>query len=219
MFAWKYHILNFILASKSAAVARTTGFSILQSHLRRCSILNKKKMSLSDEEAKKACVPPPQETEGFFFQQTMIRIKEPKRSLDFYSRVMGMTLLLKLDFPAMDFSLYFMGYENPDDVPSDPKERAKFCFSRKATLELTHNHGTEKEEKEVYHNGNSDPRGFGHIGIVVPDVYKACERFEQLGVPFIKKPDAGKMKGLAFIQDPDGYWIEILNPVNMSGSL
>ncbi|BFZ19722.1 hypothetical protein BsWGS_22761 [Bradybaena similaris] len=173
-------------------------------------------MALSEEEARKALTPAPPETEGFFFQQTMIRVKDPKKSLDFYSRVMGMTLLLKLDFPAMDFSLYFMGYENPADIPTDPKERARFCFSRKATLELTHNYGTEKDDKAVYHNGNSEPRGFGHIGIVVPDVYKACDRFEQLGVPFIKKPDAGKMKGLAFIQDPDGYWIEILNPQNMA---
>ncbi|KAH9509469.1 Lactoylglutathione lyase [Bulinus truncatus] len=175
-------------------------------------------MALSEEEAQKACVPPPVETDGFFFQQTMIRIKDPRKSLDFYTRVMGMTLLLKLDFPGMDFSLYFMGYENPADIPTDQKERVKFCFSRKATLELTHNFGTENDEKQAYHNGNSDPRGFGHIGIVVPDVYKACERFEQLGVPFIKKPDGGKMKGLAFIQDPDGYWIEILNPVNMANN-
>lgn len=46
---------------------------------------------------------------------------------------------------------------------------------------------------------------------MVPDVYKACERFEKMGVKFIKTPDGGKMKGIAFIQDPDGYWIEILN--------
>ncbi len=46
----------------------------------------------------------------------------------------------------------------------------------------------------------------------MPDVYAACERFEKLGVEFVKKPDDGKMKGLAFIKDPDGYWIEILQP-------
>lgn len=46
----------------------------------------------------------------------------------------------------------------------------------------------------------------------MPDVYSACDRFEKLGVDFVKKPDDGKMKGLAFIKDPDGYWIEILQP-------
>nr|XP_020483307.2 lactoylglutathione lyase-like [Labrus bergylta] len=58
-------------------------------------------------------------------------------------------------------------------------------------------------------------RSTGHIGIAVPDVYEACKLFEEQGVTFVKKPDDGKMKGLAFIQDPDGYWIEILSPNNM----
>lgn len=54
---------------------------------------------------------------------------------------------------------------------------------------------------------------------MVPDVYKACERFEKLGVNFIKKPDDGKMKGLAFITDPDGYWIEIFNNDSVSDAV
>lgn len=74
------------------------------------------------------------------------------------------------------------------------------------------NWGTEGDPDQKYHDGNSDPRGFGHIGIMVPDVYEACERFEKLGVDFVKRPDDGRMKGLAFIKDPDGYWIEIFNP-------
>lgn len=164
---------------------------------------------LTDAEAEAACSAPDPSTSDFIMQQTMMRIKDPKKSLDFYTRIIGMRLLTKMDFPSMQFSLYFMGFET-EDAPEDKGDRAKWALSKKATIELTHNWGTEND-KTTYHNGNSDPRGFGHIGIMVPDVAKACERFEQLGVEFVKKPDEGKMKGLAFIKDPDGYWIEVLN--------
>ncbi|XP_037797411.1 lactoylglutathione lyase-like isoform X1 [Penaeus monodon] len=167
---------------------------------------------LTNEEATACCAEPHESTKEFIMQQTMFRIKDPKQSLDFYTRVMGMRLLKKIDFPSMKFSLYFFGYESAEDIPSDETERTSWCFSRKATVELTHNWGTESDPNFTgYHNGNSEPKGFGHIGVMVPDVDKACERFESLGVKFVKKPNDGKMKGLAFIQDPDGYWIEIFN--------
>ncbi|KAG0497984.1 hypothetical protein HPP92_002675 [Vanilla planifolia] len=151
-------------------------------------------------------------TKEYFLQQTMLRVKDPSVSLDFYSRVLGMSLLKRLDFSEMKFSLYFLGYENTFSAPDDPKQRTVWTFGQKATLELTHNWGTENDpDFKGYHNGNSEPRGFGHIGITVDDVYKACERFERLGVEFVKKPDDGKMKGIAFIKDPDGYWIEIFD--------
>ncbi|XBI98457.1 hypothetical protein VPH35_018692 [Triticum aestivum] len=131
----------------------------------------------------------------------------------FLLRFVNKTRLLKrLDFPEMKFSLYFLGYEDLSAAPADPVQRTGWTFGQKATIELTHNWGTESDpEFKGYHNGNSDPRGFGHIGVTVDDVYKACERFESLGVEFVKKPDDGKMKGIAFIKDPDGYWIEIFD--------
>nr|AYW35849.1 glyoxalase I [Saccharum hybrid cultivar] len=151
-------------------------------------------------------------TKGYFLQQTMLRVKDPKVSLDFYSRVMGMSLLGRLDFEEMKFSLYFLGYEDVTSAPDDHVKRAEWTFRQKATLELTHNWGTEKDpDFKGYHNGNSDPRGFGHIGVTVDDVHKTCERFERLGVEFVKKPDDGKIKGIAFIKDPDGYWIEVFD--------
>jgi lactoylglutathione lyase len=157
-----------------------------------------------------SAVPPPQ-TAGFVMNQTMLRIVDPQRSLAFYQDVLGMRLLDRYDFEDMKFSLYFLGY--PDSpVPDDPGERVQWVFEQRALIELTHNWGTERDPQgSAYHDGNSEPRGFGHIGISVPDVYAACERFEKLGVEFVKRPDAGAMRGLAFIRDPDGYWIEVVS--------
>lgn len=67
----------------------------------------------------------------------MYRIKDPKKSLEFYTKVMGMCLLKQFHFDDMKFSLYFMGYENPTDIPVDEKDRTRWAMSRKATLELT----------------------------------------------------------------------------------
>jgi lactoylglutathione lyase len=151
-----------------------------------------------------------QATAGFVMNQTMMRIKDPKRSVEFYRDVLGMTLLDRYDFDDMKFSLYFMGYPE-STVPSDPAERVQWVFEQKALVELTHNWGTENDPEFRYHDGNAEPQGFGHIGVSVPDVDAACERFEELGVEFVKRPNDGKMKGLAFIKDPDGYWIEVLS--------
>lgn len=157
-------------------------------------------------------------TEAYRLNQTMLRIKDPEASLAFYRDILGMKLIETFDFPAMNFSLYFLGYENSftSPMPEDRNARVVWLFAQPALLELTHNWGTETDANFAgYHDGNSDPRGFGHIGISVPDVYAACERFEAAGVSFIKRPDEGAMKGLAFIKDPDGYWIEILAPAVM----
>jgi len=154
------------------------------------------------------------ETANYVMNQTMLRIRDPEISLRFYQDVLGMTLFDGYDFEDMKFSLYFLGYPDDSDgpMPQDRTERARWVFGRKALIELTHNWGTEEDSGFAgYHDGNEEPRGFGHIGLSVPDVYAACERFERLGVEFVKRPDDGSMKGLAFIRDPDGYWIEILS--------
>ena len=156
---------------------------------------------------------PTRESQGFRLNHTMLRIKDPERSLTFYTHVLGMTVLRRLDFEEMKFSLYFLTrMDDSQSVHEDKSDRTVWTFSQTGILELTHNWGTENDEEFGYHNGNDEPQGFGHIGVAVPDVYSACDRFEKLGVDFVKKPDDGKMKGLAFIKDPDGYWIEILQP-------
>ena len=86
------------------------------------------------------------DTEGFALNQTMLRVRDPSASLAFYQDVLGMTLLQKLDFEEMAFSLYFLGYlHDGESIPADPAERARFLFNRETTLELTHNWGTEDD--------------------------------------------------------------------------
>ncbi|XP_012251258.1 lactoylglutathione lyase [Athalia rosae] len=166
---------------------------------------------LTNSEARELCKNPDESTKNYIMSQVMYRIKDPRKSLPFYTEVLGMRLLQKLDFSELKFSIYFLGYEQVNDIPTDKRKCLEWTFGRRGAIELTHNWGTETDPDAKYHNGNSDPRGYGHIGITVPDVEVACERFARLGVEFVKKPNDGKMKGLAFIKDPDGYWIEILS--------
>lgn len=181
------------------------------------------------------------------FQQTMLRIKDPTVSVPFYETHFGMKLVHKYDFPAFKFSLYFLelpreGQAVPDSVPSDASE--KYLWTMKGTtLELTHNWGTETDPEFKGHwSGNSGSdlpedsplflkdgptRGFGHIAFNVEDVYETSAALEKVGVRFQKRPDEGRMKGLAFALDPDGYWIEIVarekglfkEPMNLSQTM
>lgn len=76
--------------------------------------------------------------------------------------------------------------------------------------DMCSNWGTEDQPDFAYANGNTEVgRGFGHTAILVDDIEKACERFESLGVKFVKKLTDGSMKNIAFIADPDNYWVEV----------
>ncbi|GIZ12542.1 lactoylglutathione lyase [Pseudomonas sp. NCCP-436] len=152
-------------------------------------------------------------TSDFAFNHTMIRVKDLTKSLDFYTRVLGFTLIEKKDFNEAKFSLYFLALiKDRSQIPADPQERHIWRSRLHGVLELTHNHGTENDPDFAYHHGNSEPRGFGHLCISVPDIRAACARFEELGVPFQKRLTDGSMKDIAFIKDPDGYWVEIIQP-------
>jgi len=149
------------------------------------------------------------DTQGYRMNHSMIRVKDPKVSLKFYTEILGMDLITEKN--NGDFTLYFLGYDTSNGQHSQ-EEKAKNLLNREAVLELTWNHGTESDANfKGYASGNEEPgKGFGHIAIVVDDLEKACARFESLGVTFKKKPHEGKMKTIAFILDPDGYWVEVL---------
>lgn len=150
---------------------------------------------------------------GFVLNHSMLRVKDPAISLDFYARVFGMSLLRKLDFPEMQFSLYFLAKLNEDETPPEEEDqRTVWTFSQRGVLELTHNWGTEEQADFTYHNGNAQPQGFGHICFAVPDLAAAIRWFDANKVNYVKRPEQGKMKNVAFITDPDGYWIEIVQP-------
>ena len=113
----------------------------------------------------------------YHFSQTMLRVKDPKKSIEFYTRF-GLKVLDERHFD--DFSTYFMG---PSDVPDD----AHFKDLFQPVLELTHNHGTENDADFKYHSGNEEGRqGYGHIGFLVDDVYKACDGIREMGYGFKK---------------------------------
>lgn len=152
-------------------------------------------------------------TRDFVFNHTMLRVKDATASLDFYTRVLGFTLVRKADFEQAKFSLFFLALiDDTAGIPDDEDARREWLARQPGVLELTHNHGTESQDGPVYHDGNSEPRGFGHLCVSVPDVRAACARFEDLGVPFQKRLSDGTMKSIAFIKDPDGYWVEIIQP-------
>jgi len=119
---------------------------------------------------------------------TMIRTGDLDRSIDFYTKVMGMKLLRRHDYPEGKFTLAFLGYGNE---------------SEQAALELTYNWGVER-----YDIGT----GYGHVAIEVDDVYAACDEIKRLGGKVIREP--GPMKGgtkaIAFVSDPDDYMIELI---------
>lgn len=119
---------------------------------------------------------------------TMLRVGNLKRSLQFYTEVLGMQLLRRQDYPDGRFTLAFVGY-GPEDTHS--------------VLELTHNWDTSNYELGT---------GYGHIALGVPDAYAACEKIKQRGGKVVR--EAGAMKHgstvIAFVEDPDGYKIELI---------
>ena len=154
---------------------------------------------------------PTKESAGFRLNHTMLRIKNPEKSLAFYTHVLGMTVLRRLDFEEMQFSLYFLTKVQPDQsVPEEKRDRTVWTFSQTGILELTHNWGTENQVDFAYHDGNAQPQGFGHICFSVPDLDVAISWFDANNVTYVKRPEQGKMRDVAFIKDVDGYWIEIV---------
>ena len=119
---------------------------------------------------------------------TMLRVGDLQRAIDFYTRVMGMKLLRSTERPEQKYSLAFVGYGN------NPEH---------AEIELTYNHGVDRYELGT---------AYGHIAIEVPDAYAACEKIRNNGGAVTR--EAGPVKGgttvIAFITDPDGYKVELI---------
>ena len=137
----------------------------------------------------------------------MIRVRDPTTSLSFYQETMGMSLHRTSENPSAGFTLYFLGYPtSPSLSSSSSANNVNPTATREGLLELTWNHGTEKDVGFKYHNGNDQPQGFGHIAITVDNLDKACARFEAQGVSWKKRLTDGRMKNVAFVLDPDGYW-------------
>jgi lactoylglutathione lyase len=152
------------------------------------------------------------DTQGYRMNHSMIRVKNPEKSLKFYQDVLGMKLMRTSEQKEAKFTLYFLGYPGDYGIP-DEKDTANGVnplAGKEGLLELTWNYGTEKEEGKIYHNGNDEPQGFGHICVSVDDLDKACEFMDKKGVNWKKRLTEGRMKNVAFVLDPDDYWVEII---------
>lgn len=118
----------------------------------------------------------------------MLRVRDLEKTLEFYTEIFGLKLLRKKDYPTGRFTLAFMGFEDE---------------ANETVLEFTHNWDTDDYELGT---------AYGHIAFGVDDVYKACEEIEAKGGKITRAP--GPMKHsdtiLAFVEDPDGYKIELL---------
>ncbi|MCJ1360453.1 MAG: Lactoylglutathione lyase [Icmadophila ericetorum] len=145
---------------------------------------------------------------SYRMSHTMLRIKDPHRSLNFYHEVLGMSLLRTVEHDQAGLTLYYLGYTGA--TPSMTAEATSLTADSEGLVELMWIHGTENREGRVYHDGNSDPLGFGHLCIGVDDIDAACERFEKLNKSWEKRLNGTSMNDMAFMLDPDGYWIEIL---------
>ncbi|MEJ3960334.1 lactoylglutathione lyase [Brachymonas sp. G13] len=126
---------------------------------------------------------------------TMLRVGNLQRSIDYYTQVLGMQLLRTSDNPEYQYTLAFLGFE------SNPHQ---------AELELTYNYGTES-----YEHGTA----YGHLAIGVPDIYAACDKIRAAGGQITREP--GPVKGgssvIAFVVDPDGYKIELIERAHDAG--
>ena len=149
-------------------------------------------------------------TGGYRMNHTMIRIKDHQASLKFYQETMGMTLMRTSENESAGFNLYFLGYPGEKGVPKEAANGVNPVADREGLLELTWNYGTEKDPNFSYHNGNDEPQGFGHICVSVDDLDTACKRFDEHKVNWRKRLTEGRMKNVAFVLDPDGYWIEVI---------
>ena len=133
-----------------------------------------------------------------------LRVKDPKRSVQFYE-FLGLKLINKIENPDAKFDLYFLAYDSPKAV-----SHGNHWTDREGIVELTHNYGTENDPDYKISNGNTDPRGFGHLCISVDNIQAACQRIEDAGYKFQKKLTDGKMRHIAFALDPDDYWVEVI---------
>ncbi|GAA6032625.1 hypothetical protein JCM8097_004847 [Rhodosporidiobolus ruineniae] len=142
----------------------------------------------------------------------MFRIRDPKASIPFYTDILGMELVHRMDSEGGKFTNYFLAFPEEGSEKLSQEEKSARKFQREGVLELCHNWGTETDESfKGYANGNEEPgRGFGHIAVSVEDVEKECARLTDAGVKFKKRPEEGTMRHIAFILDPDNYWIEIV---------